>query len=77
MSKEISKDEEIYMQPLQVPIEVLFDQYKCLKCGKNSYINNEDKLGNKVKCLFCGNDSLITRQFQISIQGLGEYNVSE
>lgn len=64
---------EIAIQPLQSPIEVVFEQYECPECHKKLYINLDDKKENTVNCLFCGSKSKSKRQFQISIIGIGEY----
>lgn len=66
---------ESEIQPLPTPIEVVFEQYQCQECHKNSYINLDDKKENEVKCLLCGGKSKSRRQFQISILGIGEYGI--
>jgi hypothetical protein len=74
---EVMMNNNIEIQPLEQPIEVIFEQYKCKACKKNSYINVEDKQREFVTCLLCGGESKSRRQFQISIIGIGEYETRE
>jgi Zn finger protein HypA/HybF involved in hydrogenase expression len=61
------------IKQLKTPIEVLFDQYECEVCKKKVYINTEDKIRNILPCPFCNGESKIIRQFQIKIEGIGNY----
>ncbi len=59
---------------LKEPIGLILEQFECESCKKKIYINSEDKTNSVMPCPFCEEtSSSLVRQFEIKIEGIGEY----
>ena len=61
---------------LKEPIGLILEQFECESCKKKIYINSEDKTNSVMPCPFCEGikpSSNLVRQFEIKIEGIGEY----